>query len=86
LLYLGTGRESLRVACDATARLLLVGGEPFKEEILVWWNFVARTRAEIVQATEDWNARRYFGEVRGSPSPRLVAPDLAGLKLKQGSD
>jgi redox-sensitive bicupin YhaK (pirin superfamily) len=82
LLYLGTGRESLRVACDAAARLLLVGGEPFQEEILVWWNFVARTRAEIVQATEDWNARRYFGEVKGSPSPRLVAPDLAGLKPK----
>ena len=83
LLYLGCGREQIPLRCAAPARLMLIGGEPFKEEILLWWNFVARTQEEMVKATVDWNARRYFGEVKGSPSPRLIAPDLAGLNLKR---
>lgn len=83
LLYLGNGRDRITLRCDTAARLLLVGGEPFREEILLWWNFVARSQQEMIKATEDWNAGRYFGEVKGSPSPRLVAPDLAGLNLKR---
>ncbi|MCI0354323.1 MAG: pirin family protein [Acidobacteria bacterium] len=83
LLYLGSARDQLGLRCDAAARLLLIGGEPFTEEILLWWNFVARTPQEMLKATEDWNARRYFGDVEGSPSPRLIAPDLAGLNLNR---
>ena len=64
--------------------MLLVGGAPFGEEILVWWNFVARTREEIAAATLDWNAGRHFGPVHGSPAPRLIAPDVAGLNLRPG--
>jgi redox-sensitive bicupin YhaK (pirin superfamily) len=84
LLYLGSARDHIRLRCDHAARLLLIGGEPFKEEILLWWNFVARRPAEMIKATEDWNAGRYFGEVKGSPSARLVAPDLGGMNLKPG--
>ena len=82
LLYLGTARAQLALQSQAAARLLLIGGEPFAEEILLWWNFVARNRDEMVNATADWNAGRAFGTVSGSPSPRLVAPDLAGLPIK----
>lgn len=82
LLYLGSGRAQLGLRCESGSRLLLVGGEPFKEDVLLWWNFVARTQEEIVAATENWNAGRHFGEVNGSPSPRLIAPDLSGLSLK----
>ena len=82
LLYLGTARAQLALQSQAAARLLLIGGEPFAEEILLWWNFVARNRDEMVTATADWNAGRTFGTVSGSPSPRLVAPDLAGLPIK----
>ena len=81
LLYFGPGRGELALKCESTARLLLIGGTPFGEEILVWWNFVARTREEIVAATRDWHAGR-FGVVHGSPAPPLVAPDVAGLKLR----
>jgi hypothetical protein len=62
-------------------RVLLIGGVPFGEDILVWWNFVARTRGEMAEATRDWNQGR-FGAVLGSPSPPLVAPEVAGLKLR----
>jgi hypothetical protein len=81
LLYFGPGRGELALQCESTARLLLIGGTPFGEEILVWWNFVARTREEIVAATRDWHAGR-FGVVHGSPAPALVAPDVAGLNLR----
>jgi redox-sensitive bicupin YhaK (pirin superfamily) len=82
LLYLGTGREELALWAESAARLLLIGGVPFGEEILVWWNFVARTREEMVEATRDWNAGRRFGAVQGSPAPPLIAPDVAGLGLR----
>jgi len=81
LLYFGPGREALGLECANGARILLIGGTPFGEEILVWWNFVARTAAEIEAATEDWNAGR-FGVVTGSPAPPLIAPSAAGLRLR----
>ena len=82
LLYLGTGRDSIDISCRAAARLILIGGAPFHEEVLLWWNFVARTPEEMEQATRDWNAGQRFGSVHGSPSPPLVAPDPAGLRLR----
>jgi quercetin 2,3-dioxygenase len=81
LLYFGPGREQLTLRTESAARILLIGGAPFGEEVLVWWNFVARTREEIAQATHDWNAGR-FGAVHGSPAPALIAPDIAGLNLR----
>ncbi len=81
VLYFGPGREELALRTEGAARILLIGGTPFGEEILVWWNFVARTREEIASATRDWNAGR-FGAVYGSPSPPLTAPDPAGLNLR----
>lgn len=75
LLYLGRRRERLTVACEGPARLLLLGGEPFAEEILMWWNFVGRSPAEISQWVADWNAGdARFGAVRGYPGERLGAP------------
>jgi quercetin 2,3-dioxygenase len=82
LLYLGTQRESVSVASGAASRLLLIGGEPFGEDVLLWWNFVGRTADEMRKATEDWQAHRHFGEVPEVILPRLVAPSLDGLQLK----
>lgn len=85
LFYLGTDRDSLRIETDAAARLLLIGGEPFGEDVLLWWNFVGRTAGDMVQATNDWNHGDRFGEVPGTKLPRLVAPDVAGLHLRTQS-
>lgn len=81
LLYFAPGREELALRAESAARVLLIGGVPFGEQILVWWNFVARTREEIAAATRDWNSGR-FGPVHGSPAPPLIAPDGAGLNLR----
>ena len=44
-------------------RFLLLGGTPFGEDLLMWWNFVARDHDEIVAARDDWEAGRRFGVV-----------------------
>ena len=72
--YLGRGRDDLALTAIEEARVLLLGGEPFEGPILMWWNFVARTRAEIIAAYEQWRAEDgRFGEV-GSPLDRIPAP------------
>jgi len=74
LAYLGLGRGEIEVAGDAGAIAFLLGGEPFPEEILMWWNFVARTDAEMDSARRDWAAGARFGTVGGYPGRRLEAP------------
>ncbi|AXQ31675.1 pirin family protein [Solimonas sp. K1W22B-7] len=75
LLYLGQGRDRLRLRCDAAAVMLLIGGEPMHEAPMLWWNFVGRTKEELTQACRDWNAEaEYFGKVVGYDGARLVAP------------
>ena len=81
-LYFAPGGEQLAVQCDAAAQLLLVGGAPMGEDVLIWWNFVARTQDEMQAALDDWNAGR-FGPVRaGSPAAPLHAPSLQGTRLR----
>jgi hypothetical protein len=56
LCYLGTGRSTLRLRAETPSRLLLLGGIPFTEKIVMWWNFIARTGEEIAAARERWQA------------------------------
>jgi len=76
LYYLGANRSEVCFTSRSGGRLLLVGGPPFPERILMWWNFVARTPQEIAAARTDWEERRRFGEVTGYSGPRLAAPSL----------
>jgi quercetin 2,3-dioxygenase len=63
------------------ARFFVLGGEPFTERLIMWWNLVARTAEEITQARDDWMAGR-FAEVRGYPGAPLPAPDLPAGRLR----
>ena len=76
LAYLGQGRRSLTLRTTRPARLLLLGGEPFGEPILMWWNFVARSRAEVEVATREWNAQEPRFGVVASPLARIPAPPV----------
>ena len=65
--YLGRGREELVLDVREATKLMLLGGEPFDEPILMWWNFVARTREEIDAAYDSWQAQDdRFGRVRST--------------------
>jgi redox-sensitive bicupin YhaK (pirin superfamily) len=71
--YLEPGRSSVTIA--GTGRVMVIGGLPFESEILMFWNFVARTPAEMDQAFTDWiDATDRFGEV-SSPLERVPAPE-----------
>jgi redox-sensitive bicupin YhaK (pirin superfamily) len=71
LAYLGTGRDELVIGTAAPARALLLGGTPFPEPPLMWWNFVARSRDEISEAYGSWAVGDdRFGRVR-SDLPRV---------------
>lgn len=82
LLYLGTGRPHLPLRAPTPASLMLLGGEPFAERIVMWWNFVARSHDDIAQARTDWTTGPRFGEVHGYAAPRLEAPPLPPTPLK----
>ncbi|MEU6844910.1 pirin family protein [Streptomyces sp. NPDC046716] len=88
--YAGPGRDTLTLTndTDAPARVILLGGPPFGEEIIMWWNFIGRTHEDIVRARADWMADTgtgtgaRFGEVRGYDGGPLPAPELPTVPLK----
>ncbi|MER7624560.1 pirin family protein [Streptomyces sp. NPDC126503] len=83
--YTAPGRPTLTLTNTATtpARAVLLGGPPFGEEIVMWWNFIARTDEEIRQAREDWAAASdRFGEVEDYDGDRLPAPELPTTRLR----
>ncbi|WP_327165603.1 pirin family protein [Streptomyces zaomyceticus] len=82
MLYLGCGRSELPLRAASDAGLMLLGGEPFEEEIVMWWNFVARKDEEIREAREAWMSGDRFGEVKGYDGGRLDAPEVPATQLK----
>jgi hypothetical protein len=85
--FVAQGHDSLHIAArgESPARVILLGGEPFDEDIIMWWNFVGRTHDEIVEARAQWQAQgKRFGRVDGyeGQRPWLPAPELPGVRLK----
>ncbi len=92
LAYLPPGAERLTVrsltsrAALGPARVMLLGGPPFGEPIVMWWNFLGSTHEEIAAARADWQAElddggHRFGVVTGYPGAALPAPELPGIRL-----
>lgn len=82
LAYLGVGRSDFSARASAGSRWMLLGGEPFGEELLMWWNFVGRSHEEIAQARKDWeNGHPRFGTVNGHGGERIPAPELPSVRL-----
>ncbi|MFB7307169.1 pirin family protein [Streptomyces sp. NPDC056192] len=82
MLYLGCGRSELPLRATSDAGLMLLGGEPFEEEIVMWWNFIGRSHEEIEEARRGWMESSRFGEVKGYDGDRLAAPELPPVALK----
>ncbi len=84
------GLDHLRLTnpTDAPARVMLLGGEPFDEGVVMWWNFIGRSHEDIVTLRQEWNdaPEDRFGQVAGyrGATQRLAAPPLpADLRLKR---
>ncbi len=88
--FVAAGRSTLPLAATSDARLLLVGGVPLGESIVMWWNFIGRSHDEIVQFREEWqrdviggdNPSGRFGAVSGYEGDALPAPVLPSVRLK----
>jgi len=82
LLYLGTHRDDVVISSPAGATLFLLGGEPFEDDVVMWWNFVGRTHEEIVEAREAWEAGSdRFGRVVDHGDERIPAPPMPAVRL-----
>jgi redox-sensitive bicupin YhaK (pirin superfamily) len=55
LAWMAPGVEEVELTAQGPTVAMVLGGEPFDEQLVMWWNFVARTRAEIDTARHDWN-------------------------------
>lgn len=80
LAFLGSGGSHAALHFAPGSRALLLGGVPFGEEILMWWNFVGRSKAEIGEATRDWESGSARFPVAGPGERRLPAPPLPWLR------
>jgi quercetin 2,3-dioxygenase len=81
LLYVPAGHERAVLTAPADTCVLLLGGRPLGEKLLMWWNFVARTPAEIAAAASDWQAG-HFGPVGGYDGDPMQAPPLDVARLR----
>jgi redox-sensitive bicupin YhaK (pirin superfamily) len=85
------GLDTLRIeAGDEAVRAVLIGGQPFGESIVMWWNFVGRSHDEVVAFRRQWQAEVIagadpagrFGSVDGYRGAALPAPDLPNVRLR----
>lgn len=60
--YLAPGRAEIVVTTAARTRLVLLGGRPSTEEIVMWWNFVGRSHDDVVAARADWQRQTGRGD------------------------
>ena len=72
--------ESAEISGGAT--IILLGGIPFTEKIVMWWNFIGRSHEEIVQMREDWiNRRDEFSEFADNIGGFIPVPQMPSLRL-----
>ncbi|MDN5755127.1 MAG: pirin family protein [Arthrobacter sp.] len=98
LAYLPQGSTSMSLrGLDGGARLLLIGGEPLGEQIVMWWNFVGRSHQELVDFRTAWQQQidpeasqwssdgHDFGPFPAGQPAALPAPEMPNARLKPRS-
>ena len=95
--YAAPGADTIELSAGAEgARIILLGGVPLNEEIVMWWNFIGRTHDEVVEYRRRYQAElgfepehpddagkpRLFGDFRADQLPPLSAPALPSVRLR----
>jgi hypothetical protein len=96
--YVAPGFTRLTITAHEDALLVLLGGPPFGEELVMWWNFVGRSHEEVAGYRAEWQAQIMpdgvlledsqdvapgrFGVVEGDHTSPIPAPPLPNLRLK----
>lgn len=85
--YLAPGRDVIVVVAQQDAVLLLLGGQPFGEQIVMWWNFIGRDHDEVAAYRAEWQqvveggTSDRFAVAVGDPLPPLPAPVLPNARM-----
>jgi len=90
LLFCPIGRPVLDLVAGPAgpARILLLGGEPLHEQIVMWWNFIGRSDEEIRAFRADWESERAvgggdrYGRFPTAWSDSLAAPEMPNVRLR----
>jgi redox-sensitive bicupin YhaK (pirin superfamily) len=90
LAYEPVGADRIVIeAGERGARVIFIGGVPFGEKLVMWWNFVGRDHDEIEAFRAKWqnevvsgvNHEGHFGFV-AYPSGPLPAPEMPTVRLR----
>jgi redox-sensitive bicupin YhaK (pirin superfamily) len=89
----GAPAITLKASPSEPTRVLVLGGKPFGEQIVMWWNFIGRSHDEIARYRAAWQAligaapgepsgTAGFGLPAGDPLPPIPAPPLPNATLR----
>jgi len=85
--HLEPGRDTVEIVVAEDALLLLLGGPPFGERIVMWWNFIGRDHDEVAAYRAQWQHRVDGGDDDRFPLPTddpmdpLPAPALPHVQM-----
>jgi redox-sensitive bicupin YhaK (pirin superfamily) len=83
LLYLGNSRRSLQLRSPFGGQVIMLGGQPFAEDIVMWWNFIGRSHQEIVEFRSAWAERdARFPPIVNRSEKAMEAPPMPTVQLK----
>ena len=89
LVYFESGQSEIKISVKTKTKLVLIGGEPFKEQLVMWWNFIARSHAEIKQMRLMWNDEENrqtgsdnFGVFEDEVGSWIPAPEMPNVQLR----
>lgn len=91
--YLAPGRDRITLRASEDSRVLLIGGPPFGEQIVMWWNFVGRSHDDVVEYRAAWmdeidgkaagaSSDGPYGLPEGDPERALPAPELPNARIR----
>jgi hypothetical protein len=87
----GVPTLTLRASTEEPTRVLLLGGQPLGEQIVMWWNFIGRSHEEIAAYRERWQAeraasgpadQRRYGTFPAEWEHTIPAPELPNARLR----
>ncbi len=94
LAFQAAGGDCLEVVNrgQSPARVLLLGGPPFPEQLVMWWNFVGRSHEDIAAYRQMWQdhddrfgaVRGYQGAVVTPACPAAAKRDVASAAQSRG--
>ena len=85
--YLAPGHAEIELTAAEDALILLLGGPPFGEQIVMWWNFIGREHDEVAAFRAEWQhlvdegSDGRFALPLDDPLPPLPAPALPNARM-----